>query len=283
MFTRPRKNPRRLEATRALGAAARARAFALRVLRVFFVLALTAAGAFAAVEGQSWLRRTPLFAVRTIQVRGNHRATDAALLERARIAKGQNLFALDLERARTAMAAHPWVKSAQVTRRLPGGLEIAIAERVPAALLALGELYLVDLDGEPFKRVQAEDQVDLPIVTGLEREEFDARAGRGRERVQLALAAVRAWDQSAAAKDEALSEARLTADGVVLVTAGGLEVRLGDEDFDARLARLTRVRAELASRSLTAAAVRLDNRARPGWVTVQLSGAGLERGRPPKK
>jgi cell division protein FtsQ len=80
-----------------------------------------------------------------------------------------------------------------------------------------------------------------------------------------------------------LSEARVNAEGVTLVTSGGLEVRVGDEDFDSRLSRLSRVRAELAQRSLTAQVVRLDNRARPGWVTVQLSGAGSERSRPPKK
>jgi cell division protein FtsQ len=283
VFNRPKKNPRRLEATRAEGAAARLRGLLMRVFKVLFVVALTVAGAFAAVGGQAWLRQTPHFAVARITVNGNHRASKAALLERARLVPGQNLFALDLERARLAVAAHPWVESAELRRRLPDTLELSVVERVPAAALALGEVYLVDAEGEPFKRLQAEDGVDLPIISGLEREAFDGRNARGSERVQLALLAIAAWGKSAAGTTDPLSEARLSPEGVTLVTAGGLEVRVGDEDFDARLSRLSRVRAELSQRSLTAQVVRLDNRARPGWVTVQLSGAGLERGKPPKK
>jgi cell division protein FtsQ len=283
VFSRPRKNPRRLEATRKEGAAARLRAAALRVLKVLFVVALAVGGAFAAVGGQSWLRKTEHFAISRITVTGNARATRAALLERARLSVGQNLFAIDLERARQSLAAHPWVASAEVCRRLPNALEITVVERQSAAVLALGELYLVDSEGEPFKRLQAEDGVDLPLVTGLDREAFEGKNARGKERVQLALLAIAAWQRSAGGKPEALSEARLGAEGVTLVAASGLEVRVGDEDFDSRLSRLARVRAELQQRSLTAQVVRLDNRARPGWVAVQLSGAGLERGRPPKK
>jgi cell division protein FtsQ len=283
LFSRPRKNPRRLEATRKEGAAARFRAAALRIVKVLFVIALAVGGAFAALGGQAWLRKTDHFAVARITVRGADRATKAALLERARLAVGQNLFAIDLERARLSIAAHPWVASAEVKRRLPDALEITIVERSPAAVLALGELYLIDSEGEPFKRLQAEDGVDLPIITGLDREEFDGKNARGKERAQLALLALDAWHRSANGKPEALSEARLSAEGVTLVTASGLEVRVGDEEFDSRLSRLARVRAELQTRSLTAQVVRLDNRARPGWVAVQLSGAGFERGRPPKK
>lgn len=291
MLSRQRKNPRRLEATRAEGTAARIKRLALALLKVLVVVALAVGGAFAAVGGQAWLKRSPHFAVARITVTGNHKASRAELLERGRLALGHNLFALDLERARTAIAAHPWIDSAELRRRLPDGLELKVVERQPAAVLALGELYLVDREGEPFKRLQAEDGVDLPLVTGLEREEFErtagpakeARPGRGRERVQLALSAIAAWNKSATGKSEALSEARVAPDGITLVTQGGLEVRVGDEDFDSRLSRLSRVRAELAQRSLTAQVVRLDNRARPGWVAVQLSGAGSERSRPPKK
>lgn len=283
VFSRPRKNPRRLEATRKEGAAARLRAAALRVFKVLVVIALAIGGVFAAIGGQSWLRKTEHFAITRITVTGNDRASKAALLERARLAPGQNLFAIDLERARLSIAAHPWVASAELKRRLPNALDLSIVERHPAAILALGELYLVDADGEPFKRLQAEDGVDLPIITGVDREEFEGKNARGNERVKLGLLALEAWGRSAGGKPEALSEARLGAEGVTLVTASGLEVRIGDEDFDSRLSRLARVRAELQQRSLIAQVVRLDNRARPGWVAVQLSGAGFERGKPPKK
>jgi len=39
----------------------------------------------------------------------------------------------------------------------------------------------------------------------------------------------------------------------------------------AKLARLARVRKELHARSLVAEVIRLDNRARPSWVAVQIA------------
>ena len=35
------------------------------------------------------------------------------------------------------------------------------------ALVSLGDLYVVDAEGAPFKRCSREDAVDLPLVTGV--------------------------------------------------------------------------------------------------------------------
>jgi cell division protein FtsQ len=58
---------------------------------------------------------------------------------------------------------------------------------------------------------------------------------------------------------------------VTVVQNDGVEVRLGQGDLPAKLERLARIRKELQSRKLTAEVIRLDNRTRPDWVTVQLS------------
>jgi cell division protein FtsQ len=67
-------------------------------------------------------------------------------------------------------------------------------------------------------------------------------------------------------------------EALTLVSSTGQEVQLGTgEGLEQKLQRLARVRGELAERGLSAEVIHLDNRARPGWVAVKLSGAGSER------
>ena len=154
-----------------------------------------------------------------------------------------------------------------------------------AAMVSLGDLYLLDEDGEPFKRVQPSDALDLPIVTGVEREDCVARHDETVLRLTTALALARAY--SASAKGNPLSEIHLELEGVTLITADGEHVQLGEGAWPEKLERLARVRQELKARALTAAVIRLDNRARPSSVTVSLQtinpAASPERGGRPGK
>jgi len=50
------------------------------------------------------------------------------------------------------------VISASVSRRFPPGVEIEVAEHLPAARVQLGPAYLVDADGRVFKKVAEGDE-----------------------------------------------------------------------------------------------------------------------------
>jgi len=141
----------------------------------------------------------------------------------------------------------------------------------------LGELYVLDEEGEPFKRVTPGDGLDLPLVTGVDREGYVADPAAARERFRTALAVARAYAEQSPGKAERLSEVRLVARDVTLVAASGQEVRLGEGDSEVKLQRLARVRRELGARGLAAEIIHLDNRARPGWVAVKLSNSASER------
>jgi len=148
---------------------------------------------------------------------------------------------------------------------------------VPAALAVLGELYVLDEEGEPFKRVTPGDGLDLPLVTGLDREGYVADPDVARKRFRSALEVARAYAQLSSGKAERLSEVRMEAQGLALVTVSGQEVRLGEGNSDVKLQRLARVRRELDARGLAAEIIHLDNRARPGWVAVKISSPASER------
>src|SRR4030042_2001295 len=68
---------------------------------------------------------------------------------------------------------NPWIRHVSVGREFPGRLVIVIQGRKPVALLEKGNaLYLLDNDGTPFKKLEAGEVNDLPVLTGL------IRAGR---------------------------------------------------------------------------------------------------------
>ncbi len=277
MTARSAKNRRRADGTRTFsGQRALARAGSSG-LRVAMTLGMTLAVALAARAGYAWALGSPTFAVKRITFEGSRRSTPAELLKLGGLATGQNLVELDAPGVAKGMAAHPWVKSVTLARHLPSSLVVHVEEHVPVAVVSLGDLYLLDAEGEPFKKVQAQDAVDLPLVTGAERDGYVDRPEETRARFKAALALVAAYSEAGMAKSAPLSEVRLEPDGVSLVTVTGQEIRLGEGDTDAKLARLTKVRAELVRRGLSAESIHLDNRTRPGWVTVKLSSLPPER------
>src|SRR5262249_56676838 len=78
-------------------------------------------------------------------------------------------------------------------RRSPDSLSVAVKEREPAALVALGDLYLVDSEGRPFKKIEREDPADLPLITGLAREQFVEAPEKSRLRLCQMLAVAAAY------------------------------------------------------------------------------------------
>lgn len=254
-------------ARNALGTAARALAAA----------ALSAAAIAGAMRAYGWATRSPAFAVTAVEFRGLVHAREEDLLGRSGLALGQNLFRADLGVAARALQAHPWVKGARLFRVPPSRVLALVQEHVPVAQVQLGALYLLDADGALFKRASAGDAVDLPLVTGLSREDVATRRPEVQLRLFAALQLLDAW-RDAGLPPGQLEELRLDEDGKVTAFArddragaGKLqEIRVGGRDFAQRLRKLVQVRAALARRGERAARIDLDNEARPDWVAAQL-------------
>ena len=248
--------------------------------KAIVLTALTCGLVWGSLELRRWALSSPVFLLKETSFSGLQRAQAGELLKLSGLTVGQNLWSLEPAALERAMATHPWVREVKVHRRFPSSVSVEVAEHVPAALAVLSDLYLLDEEGEPFKRLQPGDGLDLPLITGVEREAYLADEAQTRARLGTALAVVRAWTavrpEGAGVKDR-LSEVRLMAEGVGLVLADGTEVRLGEGDTDAKLKRLARVREELKTRGVSAEVIHLENRARPGWVAVKISSPVSER------
>jgi hypothetical protein len=130
-------------------------------------------------------------------VRGGSYLTPAEVLAAAGLTMGENLFLVDCRAAERRLVATPRIRTACVTRRLPGEVTITITERPAAAALILnGELYKIADDGVLLEPMGAGYE-DVPTLVGrhyrARRVVCGRRLARGEVTEALAvLAALRA-------------------------------------------------------------------------------------------
>lgn len=113
--------------------------------------------------------RLPVFPLRAVTVAGPLQEVTPTQLEyAARNAVAGNFFTVNLEAVRAAFEKLPWVRKAEVRRRWPDGLDLAIEEHVAAARWKHAEgaeARLVNREGEVFA---AASNAKLPLFVGPE-------------------------------------------------------------------------------------------------------------------
>lgn len=238
------------------------------------VLMVVAIGGGVAWGARSYVKTSPRFAVTEIVTTGANRRTPDELADIAGIAKGQNVFTADLDRARARLLADPWVSEAALSRQLPGTIYVRVVEREAAGLVAMGggESYLVARDGTVIKRLEEADPTDLHVVTGVPlRQLLEDREAATRS-IRRALDLASDYDRSALAKRSPLQEVHVEPNGEMSLVVGksALVLRLGAPPYRRKLEQAVRVVAELDRRGAKPDTIMLDNEARPDRVVVRM-------------
>jgi len=257
----------------------RARRGVMLVLRLVMLALLLAATLAIGRLVERHVRTSPAFATQEVTLEGNERLEREAVLAAASLAEGQNVFEIGPEDAQALLAGHPWIASAEVTRRLPGSFDVVVREHHAVAVISLSKtdddpagLYLVAEDGTVFKRVGEGDPVDLPVVTGIDRGRF-IRDRAFRTSVLLEVVALLHDYRGAGLwRRMPIGEIHVESnDGLSLYVGEDiLHVRLGRGPFRQKLRRLRRVLDQLDEQGSQAQYVYLDNVRRPDRVTVRL-------------
>jgi cell division protein FtsQ len=254
-------------------------------------LALPSVLSLALLGGAGWATwkhgvQGDLLRIRELRFSGLSQVRAEELLELSPVHAGDHLLLTDLDGLARALRRNPWVASVTVTRRLaPPALEVAVTERRATALVDLSGLYLVDRRGQVFKRAAPGDGLDLPVVTGLVREDHVARRDETERRIEAALELLDRWRDAGLDRRAPVSQVHLDPDLGVRVYAGddGMEIRLGQGDLPAKLERLGRVLSALEADGKRAEVLHLDNRRHPDWVAVRpVGGSGAVDVRGPR-
>jgi len=260
---------RRLQLGRWLGVWGR-RAAELSVL-VAAVVGLVVLGRW--IHG--YVTSSPYFSTSEAEVTGNVRVTAVEIQALSGLGPGTNIFSVSTAEAARRIADHAWISSAKVRRRLPSHLNIEVVERQAVALLRLSTLHLVDAEGVVFKPVGPGDPVDLPVITGVDRERYEANRPGSRADLDEALALLRLYEESGLAEQSPLSELHVEQDGSfsLYTMEEATHIRLGRPPFRRKLRRLARLMRELHGRQAVADYVYLeegDDQVQPDRAVVRL-------------
>ena len=154
------------------GGEKKGRRFLRAALRVVASMVLTVATLLAGFAAYKHATTSDYFAVNDFQIKGMRRLSEDDVLKAAGIGKGTNVFRVDCSLAKEMLEQHPWILAAEVLRRLPRSVDIDVTERVAEAVAVFDVPYLVDDQGEVFKRWVLGDPTPAPVLTGFTREQF---------------------------------------------------------------------------------------------------------------
>lgn len=196
------------------------------------------------------------FRLKNTIVKGCNKVSKEKVVELAEISSSMNILTANLGKMARGIEDDPWIKSASVGREFPDRLVIEVVERDAFALLKKDkDLYVVDRGGEVFKKFEAGDRINAPVLTGFYRD--------GRVRKGLLENAFEFLDYLSEGDNfpRARNISEIYVDDLYefsVVTDNHLFLNLGFGDYGKKLKRLKRVMMDLARRNPDGASLSID-------------------------
>ena len=192
------------------------------------------------------------FGVQQIRVEQQLRVSEGDILDASDIKIGDSLFDLELHMIGRKIEENPWIAKAEVERSFPDQVVIRVEEREPRAIVDLDYLYYADRDGTVFKMLEAGDNLDFPVITGVDRDRLLENADEAQDSLELALRLIDLLDKRELFNLDDVSEINYDqVDGLTIHTrVGGVPVQMGHENFDRKLNRLEAIYGDLEPRLL---------------------------------
>ncbi len=240
----------------------------LRILAVSAMVPAIAAGVFLA---RAWLFQTDLFCLSRVEIHGNRHVGQDLILSAGNLRAGLNLLALDARAVGRDIESLEWVRRARVAKELPDTLKIWVEEFEPVALVNGKDLYLVDGDGEIFRKVEERETWDLPIITGVSQGDIDA--GRLPGHAMSALKLIRLAESGTRTLGvNNISEIHLGEKGMVVYTLDrGIALHMDPDHLERQFARAEKVLLHLYSSGLYKKVGKVDLDYAPGraWACLK--------------
>ena len=198
-----------------------------------------------------WALTSPRFAVTAVEVRGASRVDPQRILEVSGIVHGANLWRIDPQHVRARLEELPEIRRADVVRELPNRVSIVVEERRPFTLVHDGRLHWLDEEGRVLGEERHAVAPEVPVISGLSEDELASMRSAPGPRARQAITLIRALLRTGSTLASEISEIDMSRpEGPVLYTVDGVEVRLGTEEWEERLARLEGVLAQVATQDV---------------------------------
>ena len=190
------------------------------------------------------------FGVEQIEIVNLQRLKADEIIAESNIKGGDNIFRLDLEAIGHKIEENPWVAKAEVGRVFPREITIRITEREARAIINLGYLYYVDGNAEIFKVLSADDRLDYPVITGIDRNYLIDNPENSKQLLKNAMAVIDRLAERTVFSVEQVSEVHVDRDNSIALTTfrSGVPVQLGFKGYAEKLDRLEQIYPELESK-----------------------------------
>lgn len=225
------------------------------------------------VSGGGFLRAYALkdehFSLTAIRVQGNKRASKMDVVRDSDLQLGENLFALDISAAEKRLQNVGWIREASISRRFPDELLIEIEEYKPVALLSLDDLFYVNKDGKAFRPYLPGEEINLPILVGLDRDGYERGAPAVLSKIQTGLDFLLAWKEVFGTRWRLPRTIEVGAVGLVsYVDDRGTEIFVGQSPWDKALKFTKDTLRGLGTQASPPLAIYVGREHRLGRVTI---------------
>ncbi len=234
--------------------------------RVFFLTVAIVSITATLLIGYDQILLSPHLRVRETIVKGCKELTEKDILSLAAIRSPTNLLTVNRDAIARRIKTNPWVHEVFVGREFPDRLVIWVRERKAIALIEKGNgLYLVDGGASPFKRLEAGEESDLPVLTGCIRDGIVDEALVKKSLVLLSdIKGIKDGPEIGMVAEIHGNETF----GFSLFTNTGLCLQLGFDGYENKLKRLTPVMADLDRKNLKTGFLLIDL-SDPAKINVQ--------------
>lgn len=244
------------------------------VLRTIIGVVIVVGASVGAAWGlKKYVTESPRFMIRTVTVEGTRSLSPDEVARVGGITVGSNIFALEIDGAKNKIEQHPYVASATVSRKLPNLVSVRVTEREAGGIVAVGdELFLATHDGLLFKPLEATDEHDFPIITGIAEAQVTNDRKGAELNVRRAMEIVRVVGATAFGRRYPLEEVHLEKDGQMSIVVGaeGMVIHLGAAPYQGKIEQAERVLAEIQKRKVKVSVIHLDNETSPERVVVRM-------------
>ncbi len=199
-----------------------------------------------------YMMDTPLLTLREVVIEGCRKTSERDILFTTQLHRRPNILSIELASLRSKVKKNPWIERVEIRRAFPDRISIKITERRPAAFILLERFYYIDARGVIFARVPEGHEIDRPILTGLQRDDFEAKPDLSWGLISKALKVLKLMERGEVLSQRDISEIHMDkASGINIYTSeGAIEIKLGLDHYEAKWKRLERVWGHLRQRSL---------------------------------
>jgi len=184
------------------------------------------------------------FRVRSVVITGNEHLTDEELKTMAGLGNEENLISVSGSRISSKMMESPWIRSVAVRKEFPDRLLINISEAEPFALLDMkGKVFIVDDRGTMLEELRDIAVPFLPIISSNPFQEKGA--------FQEAIIFAKAIKDTGLLSGKDHIEIISHKPQEMSVNIDGIVVKVGEGEYQDKLARLADIEQEIKSRNIS--------------------------------